>query len=175
MATNFPNDLDSLINPSSTNPLSNPSHSEQHINANDAIEALEAKVGVNNSNDPASLDYMIRQAATQTENSGAGGNNSANEVPVIENPTVLDEVDGSLYGTIKYILQLTYNDLYYVSEITVFDSTTGIDYVESNIISNTTEDLAIIAFSKIGSIISLVVTPENASVTARYYRTSLKK
>jgi hypothetical protein len=175
VATSFPNDLDSLMNPNGNDPLSNPSHSDQHINANDAIEALQVKVGVDNSTDPSSLDYMVRQATTQTETAGSAGNNSANEVPLIENPTALDEVDGSLYGTIKYLLQLTYQNQYYVSEITVFDSSTGIDYVESNIISNTMNDLATIAFSKNGSIISLVVTPENASVTARYYRTSLKK
>jgi len=175
MAINFPSSLDQLSNPSGTDSLSNPSHSQQHSNANDAIEALQTKVGIDNSQDPSSLDYLIRTTAAQTESLGTGGNNSANEVPLIENTTTLDEVDGSLYGTIKYILQLTYEDLYYVSDITIFDSTTGIDYVESNIISNTELDLAVINFNKIGDIISLVVTPENESVTVRYYRTSLKK
>lgn len=64
MATNFPDDLDSLINPSSTNSLSNPSHSEQHINANDAIEALQTKVGIDGSEDVNSLDYRISQLET---------------------------------------------------------------------------------------------------------------
>jgi hypothetical protein len=175
LASNFPNAIDSIVNPNSTDALSNPSHSEQHIIANTAIEAIETKIGVDNSTDPSSLDYMIRHAASQGSSLGSGGNNSASEVPVIENPTNLDQIDGDIYGTIKYILQLTYNDLYYVSDITIFDSTTGIDYVESNIISNTNEQLATVAFVKNGSIISLVVTPENASVNARYYRTSLKK
>ena len=175
MTINFPDSLDMLTNPNGNNSLSNPSHAEQHSNANDAIEALQLKVGVDNSQDPGSLDYLVRHAATQAEALGTGGNNSANEVPLIENTTTLDTVDGSLYGTIKYILQLTYDDLYYVSDITIFDSTTGIDYVESNIISNTDLDLATINFNKIGDIINLVVTPENESVTVRYYRTSLKK
>lgn len=175
MAINFPQSLDQLGNPNGTDSLSNPSHSQQHSNANDAIEALQTKVGIDNSQDPSSLDYLIRTAAAQTENLGTNGNNSANEVPLIENTTTLDTVDGSLYGTIKYILQLTYDDLYYVSDITIFDSTTGIDYVESNIISNTEDQLATINFNKIGDIINLVVTPENESVTVRYYRTSLKK
>ena len=175
MAINYPISLDTLTNPNGTDSLLNPSHSDQHKNANDAIEAIQTKVGVDNSTDPGSLDYLIRHAAIQLENLGSSGNNSANEVPLIENTTTLDEVDGSLYGTIKYIVQLTYNDLYYVSDITIFDSTTGIDYVESNIISNTELNLATINFNKIGDIINLVVTPENASVTVRYYRTSLKK
>ena len=49
MATNFPTSLDNLTNPTSSDALNNPSHAGQHANANDAIEALEAKVGVNSS------------------------------------------------------------------------------------------------------------------------------
>lgn len=60
MATNFPTSLDSLTNPSSGNTLNSPSHSTQHANANDAIEVLEAKVGVDNSAVTTSLDYKMR-------------------------------------------------------------------------------------------------------------------
>ena len=61
MATSFPENLDSFINPDSNNPLSNPSHSEQHANTNDALAALQSKVGVDGSNDTASLDYRVTQ------------------------------------------------------------------------------------------------------------------
>jgi hypothetical protein len=61
MATNYPNGLDNLANPASTDELDAPSHSQQHANANDAIEALEAKVGVNNSAVTTSLDYRVKQ------------------------------------------------------------------------------------------------------------------
>lgn len=63
MATNFPTSLDSLTNPLSTDPLDNPSHSDQHSNVNDAVEALEAKVGVNGSAVTTSLDYKVAQTA----------------------------------------------------------------------------------------------------------------
>lgn len=43
---NYPTSLDSFTNPSSVDSLSAPSHSQQHSDANDAIEALEAKVGI---------------------------------------------------------------------------------------------------------------------------------
>jgi len=46
MAINFPTSLDSLSNPTSGNKLDSPSHSTQHGNANDAVEALEIKLGV---------------------------------------------------------------------------------------------------------------------------------
>lgn len=64
MATNFPSGLDSLTNPLPTDSLNNPSHSDQHANANDAIEALEAKVGVNSSAVTTSHDYKITQLET---------------------------------------------------------------------------------------------------------------
>ena len=94
MTTNFPADIDNIVNPSSTNPLSNPSHSEQHILANTAIEALEAKIGVDGSTDPNSLDYKVSQLeaagwTTTVEVLGLQGNNDL-EVYGIENPTVID-------------------------------------------------------------------------------------
>ena len=59
MATNFPSGLDSLTNPASGDSLASPSHSAQHADANDAIEALQAKVGVNSSAVATSLDYKV--------------------------------------------------------------------------------------------------------------------
>jgi hypothetical protein len=41
MATNFPTSVDVLTNPVSNDSLNSPSHSAQHANANDAIEAVE--------------------------------------------------------------------------------------------------------------------------------------
>ena len=61
MATNFPTSLDNLSNPAGSDPVNNPSHAVQHANVNDAIEALEGKVGTNNSAVTTSLDYRVRQ------------------------------------------------------------------------------------------------------------------
>lgn len=41
MATNFPLSVDILSNPTPTSSLNSPSHSAQHTNSNDAIEAVE--------------------------------------------------------------------------------------------------------------------------------------
>jgi len=64
MATSFPSSLDALTNPTSGDPLNSPSHSAQHANANDAIEALEAKVGVDSSAVTSSHTYKIAQLET---------------------------------------------------------------------------------------------------------------
>jgi hypothetical protein len=61
MATTFPASKDELINPQSTDSTALVSHAAQHANANDAIEALQSKVGVDNSTDQSSLDYKVRQ------------------------------------------------------------------------------------------------------------------
>lgn len=60
MATSFPTGLDALTNPTSANGLNSPDHAGQHADANDAIEALEAKVGINSSAVTTSHDYLIK-------------------------------------------------------------------------------------------------------------------
>ena len=63
MATNFPVSLDVLQNPTGTTPTNSSLilHSAQHTNANDAIEALQLKVGITDSADTTSIDYKLRQ------------------------------------------------------------------------------------------------------------------
>jgi len=56
---NFPTSLDSLTNPIGTDSMSVVSHAGQHTNANDAIEALEAKVGADSSAVTTSHDYKL--------------------------------------------------------------------------------------------------------------------
>ena len=73
MATSFPSGLDALTNPTSGDTLASPSHSAQHANANDAIEALEAKVGVDGSAVTTSHDYKIATINNNYVHSVTGG------------------------------------------------------------------------------------------------------
>lgn len=71
MATNFPASLDAFSNPAAgdaTNNLTTP-HATQHANANDAIEALEAKLGITASTPTASK--VLRATGTGTSVWGA--------------------------------------------------------------------------------------------------------
>lgn len=181
MATNFPDSIDSITNPNASDPLSSPSHSDQHIIANTAIEALEAKVGVDGSTDPNSLDYKIAQleaagGTTTVEVLGLQGNNDL-EVYGIENTTVIDTLDTNVWASAEYEIKLTKNSDIYTSTVKViFDGTSA--YVsESNIVTNYTGnyDLASLDFSYNGSIINLSITPVSGSVSVRFYRTALKK
>lgn len=64
MSINFPTSLDALTNPAPTDDTLLVSHSAQHSNVNDAIEALEAKVGVDSSAVTSSLDYKLKNVAS---------------------------------------------------------------------------------------------------------------
>lgn len=176
MATNYPNSLDSLTNPSGTDSLSSPSHSQQHANANDAIEALQAKVGIDNSQDTDSFDYRI--AALESGGNvgtelGLAGNNDLT-VSGIENKTKLDEFGKTVYRTVTYLLQITKGSEFYSSSIRVLNDGTNINVSESDIISNTNNALATYTFEEVSGIIGLYITPVSSSVTVRFYRTALK-
>lgn len=64
----FPTSLDLLTNPTATSDTNLVSHADQHSNANDAIEALETKVGINNSAVATSIDYLLK--STSSSNPG---------------------------------------------------------------------------------------------------------
>lgn len=64
MTTAFPTALDDFTNPSGTDNLGSSvvPHASQHANLNDAVEALEARVGITGSADTASLEYRVSNA-----------------------------------------------------------------------------------------------------------------
>jgi len=66
MATNFPGSLDSFTNPSASDAMDSVTvpHATQHANLNDAVEALESKVGVDGSAVTSSLDYQLNAIGT---------------------------------------------------------------------------------------------------------------
>jgi hypothetical protein len=65
MATNYPNSLDILINPSPTDTLNSGivPHAEQHANINDAMEAVQTILGVN----PAGSHLTIKDRIQASE------------------------------------------------------------------------------------------------------------
>jgi len=70
MTTVYPASLDNFTNPASTDLLSQAgvSHADQHSDVNDAVEALQAKVGVDGSGVNTTIDYRV----TQLEATGGG-------------------------------------------------------------------------------------------------------
>jgi len=92
----FPTSLDALNNPTAydqTDSVSVP-HATQHENTNDAVEALEAKVGVNNSAVTSSLDY--RTARVEEILTGDAG--APSSTPTRSFALYLDTNTGQLYA-----------------------------------------------------------------------------
>jgi len=184
MATSFPNELDEFINPGSSDALNAPSHSQQHANANDAIEALQAVVGVIGSEDTESLTYKVSDLETQINNIsnntdtvsellGLDGNNDL-EIFGIENPTVIDTFSANTWSTVKYVIQVKSGSNVYASTITALHDGSDIMITESDIISNTNNSLFTYTFEENAGIIGLKVTPVSSSIEVRYYRTAVK-
>jgi len=94
MATNFPTSLDSLTNPQGTDSVAAVPHAAQHANANDAIEALEAKVGADNSAVTTSIDYRIR----------------ALEGASVDTEAIQDIVGGMVESNTETDITVTYDD-----------------------------------------------------------------
>ena len=72
MATSFPSGLDSFTNPTAVDTLDSPPHDTQHTDANDAIEALQSKVGVDGSAVTTSHEYRINSIEELNTNAQVG-------------------------------------------------------------------------------------------------------
>lgn len=182
MATSFPTSKDNLSNPSANDELTG--HAAQHTNANDAIEAIQSKLGVDGSTDENSIDYKVTNlealVTTVTNNSnatsellGLEGNNDLT-VYGIENPTNLDSFAKNTWRTVRYNLQVTKGNEIYTSEILASHDGTDIMISETNIMSNTNNNLFTYTFEENSGIISLRITPTSGAISARFIRTAVR-
>ena len=69
MASNFPNEFDTFINPSASTKMTGDgnlalAHSNQHNKLNDAVSALQQVIGVSGSTDVNSLQYKLQNVTT---------------------------------------------------------------------------------------------------------------
>jgi hypothetical protein len=59
MSTDYPTDLDNFTNPQPSDSMETVSHSSQHSDINDAVEAVQAKIGADDSPVQSSHDYKL--------------------------------------------------------------------------------------------------------------------
>lgn len=97
MATNFPTSLDTLTNPTGSNTLDSPDHAAQHANANDGIEALQAKVGVDSSAVTTSHDYKLSLITGSTKAVSASDLTGGTETA-----TLLSSSDGNTGAILEF-------------------------------------------------------------------------
>ena len=127
MTTSFPTGLDALTNPTGSSSLTSPDHAGQHADANDAIEALEAKVGVNGSAVTSSLDYKITNGITSGLNVSSGDLyvdvvNARVGINTINPQATLDVQSTSIAPAMRITNNGT-NDSFIVEDSTTVDST----------------------------------------------------
>jgi hypothetical protein len=101
MASTYPSSLDNFTNPLNTDKLNNPPHATQHADNNDAIEALQAKVGTGAST-PTNNTFLIgngtgtsaysaltsAQLAARISDETGTGLSVFNDTPTIITPTI---------------------------------------------------------------------------------------
>ena len=174
MTTSFPSSLDNLVNPESTDSLTG--HAQQHSNLNDAVEALQTKVGANNSLVTTSLDYRLAQLESGGQlgtELGLAGNNDLT-ISGIENKTTIDSFSKAVYSTVRYTLQIKRDSLFVSDQLDIVNDGTDLHVNRYEISSNTNTSLYTVQLEENSGTISLSVTPTSGSITARYYRTALK-
>jgi len=92
MTSSFDTSLDSFSDPTATSKLNSPAHASQHANLNDAVEKIEAKIGVSGSAVTTTHDYKL-SGVTGTDKavSKTGTETLTNKTlttPTVTNPTV---------------------------------------------------------------------------------------
>lgn len=129
---------------------------------------------------PSQTDYedLIDTVAAQATDLGSAGNNE-NTITGIENPTVIDNFDATVWRMIKYIVSISKtsagDNKFYATEMTVLVDGTNVSVSEYGTIDND-GNIGTINVSRTGNTVALTVTPDPAikPVTVRFARIGLK-
>lgn len=129
---------------------------------------------------PSQEDYedLIDTVSAQATDLGSFGNNE-NTITGIENPTVIDSFDATVWRMVKYIVSISKttegDNYFYATELTVLIDGTDVSVSEYGTIDND-GNMGTITVSRNGDTVQLVVTPESSinPITVRYARMGLK-
>jgi len=121
---------------------------------------------------------LIDTAAAQATDLGSSGNNE-NTIDGIENLTVVDSFDATVWRMVKYIISISKttagDNKFYATELTILADGTNVSVSEYGTIDND-GNIGTINVSRTGNTVALTVTPDPAikPVTVRYARMGLK-
>jgi hypothetical protein len=129
---------------------------------------------------PTQADYvdLIDTAAAQATDLGSSGNNE-NTIDGIENLTVIDSFDATVWRMVKYIISISKtsagDNKFYATELTILADGTNVSVSEYGTIDND-GNIGTINVSRTGNTVAITVTPDSAikPVTVRYARIGLK-
>jgi hypothetical protein len=121
---------------------------------------------------------LIDTAAAQATDLGSSGNNE-NTINGIENVTVIDSFDATVWRMVKYIISISKttagDNKFYATELTILADGTNVSVSEYGTIDND-GNIGTINVSRTGNTVAITVTPDPAikPVTVRFARMGLK-
>lgn len=129
---------------------------------------------------PTEQDYidLIDTVGAQATDLASAGNNE-NTISGIENTTVIDNFDATVFRMIKYLVSISKtsagDNKFYATELTILVDGTNVSVSEYGTIDND-GNIGTISVSRTGNTVALTVTPDNAikPVTVRFARMGLK-
>ena len=129
---------------------------------------------------PTQEDYedLIDTLISQSTDLGTNGNNE-NTITGIENPTVIDNFDATVWRMVKYMISIAKtsagDNKFYATEMTILVDGTNVSVSEYGTIDND-GNIGTINVSRTGNTVAITVTPDNAikPVTVRFARMGLK-
>ena len=129
---------------------------------------------------PTQQDYvdLIDTVSSQSTDLGTFGNNE-NTINGIENPTVVDNFDATVWRMVKYIVSISKttagDNKFYATEMTILVDGQDVSVSEYGSIDND-GNVGTISVSRVGNIVNLIVTPDPIikPVTVRFARIGLK-
>jgi hypothetical protein len=129
---------------------------------------------------PSQEDYidLIDTVSSQATDLGSFGNNE-NTIAGIENPTVIDSFDATVWRMVKYIVSISKitggDNKFYATELTILVDGVNVNVSEYGTIDND-GNMGTIAVSRTGDTVALTVTPDSVikPVTVRFARMGLR-
>jgi hypothetical protein len=126
----------------------------------------------------ANYEDLIDTTSAQATDLGSAGNNE-NTINNIENATVIDNFDATVWRMVKYIISIKKTSAggnkFYATEMTILVDGTDVSVSEYGTIDND-GNIGTISVSRVNDTVALTVTPLQGitPITVRYARMGLK-
>ena len=146
--------------------------------AKSTIAAIKTKFQTGDRPTQGDYEDLIDTLASSGNDLGSSGNND-NTIYGLENPTVIDNFDATVWRMVKYIVSISKtsagDNKFYATELTILVDGTNVNVSEYGTIDND-GNIGTINVSRTGNTVALTVTPDPAikPVTVRYARIGLK-
>lgn len=155
MATSYPTALDNLPNPvgsTSMGASGGLSHSAQHRNLNDAVEAIQLKLGINNSSDTNSIDNVLNTLKTFVENITTADVAEDLTAQYFNNDRAYNAIKEALQGGNHVNIEFTYNDATRTYSISTTADVATKEYVDDAVLTlNNSLPTAYVQVSEVGN------------------------